>query len=337
MTTSAACEHVLITGASGFIGSHLAAHLAARGNRVRCLVRRTSRLRYLRGLNVELAHADLAGKDDLTPHLAGIDAVYGVAGVTRARRPADYHRGNSRAAERLARACLAAQQRGMCRLRRLVFVSSLAAAGPCCDGAALMEDAHPRPISLYGLSKLRAEQAVRRIARTVPITIVRPPIVYGPRDTDFYLVLRSAARGWVVELGHAPDRAYSLVHVADLVRGLVLAGDSPQAAGQTYYLSGDACSWPELLGLLGELLGRPVRSLCVPRLLGWCAGAAAELAAGLTLRPMILNRDKVREACQGRWVCATGKAARELGYAPALSLAEGLRQTIDWYRQQGWL
>ncbi len=331
-------ERVLITGATGFIGSHLAAHLTQRGDRVRCLVRRTSRLRYLDGLDVELVQGDLTGPEELTAHLADIDVVYCVAGVTRARRPAEYRRGNSEATARLVQTCIAAQQRGLCRLRRLLFVSSLAAAGPSPDGGSLAEDAELRPVSLYGQSKLIAEQAVRRAQGLIPTTIVRPPIVYGPRDTDFYLVIQSASRGWVLQLTSVREHTYSLVHVGDLVRGLVLAADSPQAAGQTYHISGEPpCEWSELLAVLGEILGRPVRSLRVPRLLGWCAGAAAEVVSGLLGRPLILSRDKVREAYQGRWVCAVAKAARELGYRAAVPLADGLRDTVQWYRRQGWL
>ena len=179
---------------------------------------------------------------------------------------------------------------------------------------------------------------MRAVGGTIPVTIIRPPIVYGPRDTDFYLIIQSAARGWVVQLGTARERAYSLVHVADLVRGLVLAGDSPHAADQTYYLAGEPpCAWQDLQELLGLILNRRVRTLCVPQLLGWCAGAAAELLSTLRQRPLILSRDKVREACQGRWICAAAKAARQLGYRATVPLAEGLRETVQWYRRQGWL
>jgi nucleoside-diphosphate-sugar epimerase len=338
MSTGRRGERVLVTGASGFIGSHLAAHLAKRGDRVRCLVRRSSSLRYLRDLDAELAYGDLTGKDDLAPALDGVDVVYAVAGVTRPRRPADCQRGNRDATERLVHACLTAQQRGLCRLRRLVLVSSLAAAGPSPDGVPLTEDAPVRPISVYGRAKLQAEQIVWRAGPGLPATVVRPPIVYGPRDTDFYLIIQSARRGWLAQIGAPRGSCYSLIHVDDLVRVLVLVGDREEAAGQTYYLTGaPACSWGDLLELLSNLLGRRVRTLRLPSFVGWCAGAASELAAGLSRRTFILSRDKVREALQGRWVCDAAKAARELGYRAAIPLAEGLRDTIHWYRRQGWL
>jgi dihydroflavonol-4-reductase len=153
------------------------------------------------------------------------------------------------------------------------------------------------------------------------------------------LIIRSAARGWVAQVGPSDEKTgYSLVHVDDLVRGLVLAADRPQAAGQTYYLTGEPpCTWPELLATLSRILQRPVRSLRVPRWLAGWAGGAAELAASLTRRPLILNRDKVREAGQTGWMCAVAKAARELGYTATVPLAEGLRDTVQWYRRHGWL
>jgi nucleoside-diphosphate-sugar epimerase len=331
-------ETALVTGASGFIGGHLAAHLVERGDRPRCLVRPSSRVSRLRGLGAELVRSDLAGDGDLAPALAGVDVVYHLAGVTKARHTSDYARGNVRATARLLRAARAARERGQAGLRRLVLVSSLAAAGPSPGGSPLAEDAEPSPVSRYGRSKLLAERVAREVGRGVPVTIVRPPVVYGPRDTDFFQLIRAAARGWVAEVGDGGGRAYSLIHVRDLVRGMVVAGESPRAAGQTYYLTGEPpCPWRGLLALLAGLLGRPVRPVSVPGPLAWCVGAASELVCAFAGRPALLSRDKVREAREGSWTCDGAKAARELGFQATISLAEGLRETIAWYRGEGWL
>lgn len=324
-------ETVLVTGGSGFIGSHLVEFLIRRGDRVRCLVRRTSQVRRLQALGAELAWSDLAGKDDLAPALADVEVIYHAAGVTKPRRPGDYQRGNHRATARLVEACRAAQNRGLGRPRRLVFVSSLAAAGPCREEAA-------GPVSLYGRSKLLAERAVQSPDNPVPWTIVRPPIVYGPRDTDFFLVIQAAARGLLVQMGRPKTKAFSLVHVRDLVRGLALTAASPEAVGRTYYLAHEQpCSWDELVGQLAKLLDRPVRTLWLPPPLGWFAGAASELVGAFVGKGPILSRDKVREACQDRWVCDVSLAGRELGYRSELALADGLAETIQWYRQEKWL
>jgi dihydroflavonol-4-reductase len=324
-------ETVLVTGGSGFIGGHLVEFLVRRGDRVRCLVRRTSQVRPLQGLGAELAWGDLAGKDDLAPALADVDVIYHAAGVTKPRRPGDYLRGNHRATTRLVAACRAAQERGLGRPRRLVFVSSLAAAGPCAGEPS-------SPVSLYGRSKLLAERAVQSPDNQVPWTIVRPPIVYGPRDTDFFLVIQAAARGLLVQMGRAEEKAFSLVHVRDLVRGLALMAASPDAVGRTYYLAHEQpCSWENLVGQLAQLLGRPVRTLWLPRPVGWLAGALSEFAGAFGRKGLILSRDKVREACQDRWVCDVSLAGRELGYRSELALTEGLAETIQWYRQEKWL
>lgn len=323
-------DTILVTGASGFIGGHLAEFLVRRGDRVRCLVRRTSQVQRLRELGVELVWGDLAAKQDLTAAVADVDVIYHVAGVTKPRRPADYLRGNIRATAHLVRTCRWAQERGLLQLRRLVFVSSLAVAGPGGGNGT-------GPVSHYGRSKLQAEAAVRGAGPSVPWTIVRPPIVYGPRDTDFFVVIRGASRGLLLQLGNN-EKTYSLIHVRDLVRGLTLAADSPNAVGQTYYLADDEpYSWPHLVSLLGQLLGRPVRTLHLPHMAGWFAGAISELASAFRGRAPILNRDRVREASEDRWVCDVSRAGRELGYRSHLALADGLAETIGWYRQEKWL
>lgn len=317
---------VLVTGATGFIGSHLAERLLALGARVRCLVRRTSRRDRL-PQGVEPAFGELATGEGLTEAVRGIVVAFHLAGVTKALREETYRTGNVLATANLLRAlgddC-----------RRLVHVSSLAAAGP---GAQVDEEAEPRPVSVYGRTKLAAEEAVRASPLAPRAVIVRPPVVFGPRDTDVLELLRAARRGWMPAVGDRGAR-FSLIYVEDLVEGLLAAAASERAAGRLYFLAApEPVTWARFAQAAGEALGLKVRLLRVPS--GW-AGVAArgwELVSHLRGRPGIFSRDKLREALAGDWVCDVTRAQRELGFTAATSLEEGLRRSVAWYRQAGWL
>ena len=211
---------ILVTGGTGFIGTHLLETLAARGEPVRALVRPTRVPRAL-PQGVEVVHGDLSSGAGLAEALGAVHTVIHLAGVTKALRQSDYYAGNVRATEQLA---LAMAGTGI----RLVHVSSLAAMGPNTPGAPLTEDSEPHPISHYGRSKLEAERVVRRL---VPgAVIVRPPVVYGPRDTDVFQLLKSISKGLVLEISGG-ERWFSALYVKDLVEGLLAAAAAPAAAG----------------------------------------------------------------------------------------------------------
>jgi nucleoside-diphosphate-sugar epimerase len=315
---------LLVTGATGFIGGHLIENV---DGAVRCLVRRSVSLPGGRG-SVSSVRGDLATGAGLDEALDGVDTVIHLAGATKALRPDDYYAGNALATENLARR---AAGRGI----RFVHVSSLAAAGPSVGGAAVTEDDPPHPVSHYGRSKLEAEQIVRALLPDA--VIVRPPVVYGPRDTDVFRMLQSVARGLSVQIGGG-DRWFSAIYVKDLVEGILAAARAPQAAGRTYFLSHPKPStWDGLATIAGRVMNRrPLRlSLPVPAAVavGWCA----ELWARATGKPGIVSRDKIAEARCERWTCDAGRAARELGFEARTPLEDGLARSLAWYKETGWI
>jgi nucleoside-diphosphate-sugar epimerase len=330
---------ILVTGGTGFIGSHLVERLAAQGRAVRCLVRRSSAAGNLpRG--VELVQGDLQSGAGLTEALRGADTIIHLAGVTKARTAADYDLGNAAATAHLLRA---ASECG--HIERLVHVSSLAAAGPSTADRALTEPDEAHPISLYGRSKLAGEHAVRQSALASRTVIVRPPVVYGPRDRDVFEMLRTVSRGWMARIGAAPRR-FSHIYVGDLVDGLITAGDSRSVAGdytrtaggEVFYLAYAApASWEEFGDLAARLMGRDLRTVTIPEKAAYVIALCAEWGTRFTGKPGILSRDKVREACCAGWVCDPGRARRELGFCATTGLEEGLRLTLAWYKEAGWL
>jgi dihydroflavonol-4-reductase len=321
----------LVTGATGFIGSHLVDRLLARRYAVRCLVRRHSSRRYLPVGQVRLFEGDLAGGTGLAEACAGADVVFHLAGVTKARRPSDYYTGNAEATAAVVGACLEAG------VPRLVHVSSLAAAGPSPDGTPLVEDAECRPFTHYGKSKLEGERLVRGSALAARAVIVRPPVVYGPRDTDVLHMFRAASRGWLLSIGRQ-ERYFSLIYVRDLVEGLIAAAECPRAAGRTYFLAQpEPLSWSAFFAAAAGLFGQTPRTLAVPRAAAWAIGLGGEVWSRLAGRPSIVSREKIAEACCTYWTCDAGRAARELGFAATTSVPEGMAETIAWYRKAGWL
>ena len=322
---------VLVTGATGFVGSHLAQRLCREGLRVVCLARATSSLEWLRGLPVETCTGSLDAPEALP--LGEVDAVFHVAGVTRERTPAAYMAANAEATRRLVEAAA----RRNPNLKRFLYVSSQAAAGPTPAGAPLDEAAVPRPLPGYGASKLAAERAVLGLREELPITIVRPPAVYGPRDKNFIPLFRTAQRWGLAPVVGSPSKQLTLVHVADLVEGIWLAARAEAAVGQTYYIGSGTHTWREIVGALGTAMGTRLHILRLPGLVARLVGEIGELKWTLTGKPQIVCRRKIRDALQPRWTCTWAKAERELGYKPKMGLVEGLRQTAEWYAAHGLL
>ncbi|MDZ7385235.1 MAG: NAD-dependent epimerase/dehydratase family protein [candidate division KSB1 bacterium] len=321
----------LVTGANGFIGSHLVERLLAQGAEVRCLVRKTSNLRWLQGLDVQLTYGSLDSPASLQGALEGVDVVFHLAGATKSLTPEGYFVANTQGTARLLDAC---RERGN---PRVVFVSSQAAAGPSDGQRAKTEHDPPTPITAYGKSKLQAELLVQEYAKTGPAVIVRPPVVYGPRDTDVLALFRLAARGLCPLVG-SKRRLVSLIHVQDLVEGLLLAATTPQALGKTYFLCNDQpVDWELFAQQIASVLGKRCVRIRVPEVVLPVVGTVSELMARVGGKPALLSRDKVREMRQRYWVCDNTRAKQDLGFAPRVDVAEGVAQTAAWYRAQGWL
>jgi nucleoside-diphosphate-sugar epimerase len=315
----------LVTGGTGFIGSHLLDKLSALGEPARCLLRRKAVPRRLPA-GIEAVYGDLSSGEGLEEAVRGAHTVIHLAGVTKALAARDYYAGNVRATEALVRALAG-------RAVRLVHVSTLAAIGPSSDGTPVDEDAQQRPLTHYGKSKLEAERTVRALAPDA--VIVRPPVVYGPRDTDVFQILRSISKGWVLEIGGG-ERWFSAIYVGDLVQGLLAASRGP--GGRTYFLAHPKpVSWSELSATAARIMARRPRVVRVPPVVAWAVGLGAEVWSHVTRKPGIISREKVAEARCKWWTCDTRRAAAELGFEARTPLDAGLAQTLAWYKEAAWL
>lgn len=324
---------VVVTGASGFVGSFLCEHLAERGHRVRAVVRKTSNLRWLESTKVSTACSDICDVGSLIPIVSGADIVYHAAGLVRADRRRDFMRVNYEGTCNVAQACLDAPERP----GRLVFVSSQAAAGSSPGPDGIDEDYPSRPVSAYGESKLAAERYLAGL-RDLDAVIVRPAAVYGPRDTESLSFFKMPAKLRILPMLGGGRTTLSLIEVRDLVRAITLAGETPRARGRTYFLAGRRpCTIDELLGEVAHALKK--RCVRLP-VCGLALSAAAELSEFLaqfgTGRAR-LSHLKVPELLQRYWVVKTGRARQELGFEANTPLADGIRSTARWYIENGWL
>jgi nucleoside-diphosphate-sugar epimerase len=337
---------VLVTGGSGFIGGFLTEMLLAQGDDVVCLVRKTSHVERLQTLGARLTSGDVTDPESLPAALSGIEIVYHVAGCIKALDRHAFHQVNCDGTVNVLRACSLQPQPPV-----TVLVSSLAAAGPSPDGRLRTEADQPAPVSEYGRSKRAAELAAEQFAAEVPITVVRPSIVFGPGDHTTLPLFRPVSRFGVQVSAGLTQFRYSLIHVTDLARLLILAAQrgkrlAPPQPGdrapphQGYYFA--ACeqhpTYAELAQTIGSLIGRShVAVIPIATPLIWLIADSAEVVAHLLRRPLILNHDKAREMTAGAWACSPDVAAAELGFRTGAPLRQRLQETLQWYRGQHWL
>ena len=320
----------LVTGATGFVGSHLTEALRRQGDDVTALARSARKAEALAPLGVRVVAGDLHDPAALTRAVEGQDVIYHVAGVVAARSEVDFLTANR---DGTANLVAAAERVGQ---PRFVLVSSMAAVGPSAKGRPHRGDEPARPVTAYGRSKLAAERVVT--ASALPWFIVRPPMVYGPRDPEVLKVFR------LVRLGIAPvfgDGSQELcaVHGADLADALIAVGRCANTAGRSYY----ACH-PEtftsagFVRTIGAVMGR--RRLAVvpiPPSVGRVLLRITETGARLTGQPTILTTDKANEFFQAAWVASPAELTQDTGWRAARDLRTGLAETHQWYRSAGWL
>jgi nucleoside-diphosphate-sugar epimerase len=333
----------LITGANGFIGYHLAKLLNERGDRVTGMVRPTSNTSTLSSLEIELVHGDVSDVASLKRCFAGQDVIYHLAGLTKANHQDDFRQVNEAGAGNVAFAGKSAQSPPV-----IVNVSSLAAVGPAVAGQPKVETSPATPVSHYGRSKLSGEVTMRAFASDVPITIVRPPIVFGEADRAFLNIVRPISRIGLHTVPGYTDKLFSLIHAADLATLLVATfeqgerlADESEPIGQGIYFAEaeQRVTYGQLGLMIGTALEKRVRQLKLPHAAIWLAAGIAQWSTALTQRGRFpaLNLDKAREATAGSWICSAEKAIAQFAFAPAQPLLERLRSTVDWYDSEGWI
>ena len=323
----------LVTGATGFIGSHLVAALVQRGTDVRCLVRNTSHLGWVKDFPVEFVVGDCLEKRSLQHAVEDVDQVFHLAGATAAIKEKTYFEVNGQGTENLVQACI----ENNIRLKKFIYLSSQAAAGPCLSGGKKNESDPCAPVSPYGKSKLLGEELALTHAHELPLLILRPCAVYGPRDKGFFSLFQCLSKK-INPCFSDHDQQVSLCHVEDLVRAIILAVEAHTESGEIFFVSdGNDYRMEEIGDIFAQAMKIRALRLRLPQSMLFAMAIFAEFFARVTGKPSLLNRGKIKEMRCKNWLCDIAKARALLGFEPKVFLARGAELTAAWYKKEHWL
>lgn len=324
-------RRALVTGATGFVGSHLVERLATGGWQVRALVRETSDTRILEELGIERWTGDLRNESSLRGAVAGVDVVFHLAAATAARDDAGYEASNVEGTVTLAEAIAAADPPP----RRLVYVSSYAACGPASEGGPRRVVDTPAPLTAYGRTKLAGEAVAGGLSsRGVEVVVIRAPVVYGPGDRALVPYFRLIRSGFAPVPNGGRSRLH-MIYAPDLARMLEAAAD---VAPGTYAVAGPGIHrWSDVVSAIAEAMGRrPVR-ISLPAPLVRLAARITQGVGAATGRAVAFNREKAEEMLASAWVCDLTGSETMLPPEQATPLREGISRTVRWYIRRGWL
>lgn len=322
-----------MTGASGFIGGHLAEELARGGDEVFCLVRKTSDTRWLEKLNVKYAEGELRTKESLRRAVKGMDYIYHLGAVINAPDWETYHDVNTKGTQNLIEACLEEAP----EIRKFVFVSSIAACGPSEPGRRLNEDDPCRPVSDYGRSKHLAEQIVLSYKDRLPVSIIRPPNVLGPRQKELFESIKLIRKRIMPLIGTGKPQT-SLASVEDVIKAVLLVAEREQSRGRVYFVTdGRDYAWPEIAGAIAEFMGIKKFILKVPYGLQYFVAFLSEIIGRFRGKASWVSRQFIVATRKYDWLYDSSKIENELGFRAGLDMRAAIRKTIDWYREAGML
>ncbi|MDP2599698.1 MAG: NAD-dependent epimerase/dehydratase family protein [Deltaproteobacteria bacterium] len=324
---------VFLTGATGFLGSHLVDLLLQEGHEVTCLVRSSSNLRWLKGKPVKLVQGDLLPDNaGLREGLKNADWCFHAAGVISTADPKDYYRINAGGTRHCLDLCLKTAP----NLKRFVLVSSIAAGGPSRNGVSIDETMETKPLTLYGHSKLEAERIALGFKTRLPVTVIRPPAIYGPRDTMILPVFKMAKQRLYFKPFGKP-RYISMAYVEDVAGACLWAAKSGRAAGEIFYVAdGDSYPWEDIADTLAQIFHHKVYKIAAPKSILWPLALISETVSRVKKQIPPITRVHIKQFYAKGWAINIDKI-KNAGFHPRFNLQEGMKASVAGYRQLGWL
>jgi nucleoside-diphosphate-sugar epimerase len=322
-----------VTGATGFVGSHLVDRLLDEGFEVYCLKRKTSNTRWLDGKNIHYVEGDLYSNDILEETIKDMDYVFHIAGVLKSKNKAGYEKGNNLATKNL----IEITNKINPDLKKFVHISSLAVCGPTPDENPIDENKTPKPITNYGITKYKAEQEVLKYRDRMQVVIIRPPAVFGPRDSEILVYFQTFSKGLNSVIGFK-EKYLSLIYIEDLINGIMLAIEKETNSGEVYFVSSDkAYNWNDIGSITSKLLGKKAIKIKIPHSVVFSVGYIAQFFSTFSKNAATLNVEKCKDITRERWVCSNQKAKDELGFEEKYTLEESFAKTIEWYKENKWI
>lgn len=316
---------VLLTGANGFLGGQLLTALQNQAHEVKCLLRNPAAIQRLKAQQIECVAGDLSDLPALQKAVRGVDAIIHCAGAIKARNEAEFIAVNAQGTKHL----LSAAVQHNPQLKRFILISSLAAQGPNADD---------KPISQYGRSKLLAETYTKQFSSHFPVTIFRPPVIYGPGDMAILPLFKILKTG-LMPLPNRGQMRLGVIYVTDAVKGIIQGLQRPTASGNTYYLDdGQIYRLAELFTGIAEVVSaRKPWIFPMPIPLLRLSARLSEAIAALHGTLPALTRDKVLEMNQAQWLGDAGPARHDLDWEPVITWTQGVKLTYNWYQKMDFL
>lgn len=322
-----------ITGGTGFVGSHLIDLLIEKGFDIVTLKRPSSNLRWLDGKKVKFIEGDLFSRNVIKEAVESTDYVFHIAGVVKSKTAEGFEKNNYIATKNLLEIVNEVNK----NLKKFVYISSQAVCGPSPDAEPIDEEYTPRPITTYGKTKLKAENEVLKYSKNMPVTIIRPPAVFGERDSEIFVYFKTINMGLNTVIGF-DEKLISLVYIKDLVKGIYLSAINNNADGNIFFICYDRpFSWKEIGDLTARLMNKRTLKIKIPHFIVYTAGAAAQFFSLFSKNAATLNLEKCKDITRKYWICSNKKAKELLGFSTDYTIEEAFRNTICWYKENKWL
>lgn len=317
-------KKIAITGANGFLGSHITELLVEEGYNVKAVIRKSSNLQWIKHLPVNFGYADVTEKESLEKNFEKIDVVIHNAGLVKTKHPEEYFRINTQGTENVVKACVAK------KVKKLIYISSQAASGPSSPNRERKEEDPAQPKSLYGKSKLEAEKVLLKYRNKIDIVILRPSAIYGPRDTEMLALFKTYVKGFKIYPGKG--KLYlSLVYVKDVANMVKLVIENKVSSGEIFFISdGVVYNLDYIYKVMEEITLKKAVPLTIPLF-------ALPLLTSLFFANSAMTYDKIQDLKYRYWIVSIEKAQKILKFQPQYTLKKGLRETIKWYERKGWI